>query len=181
MYLLLFAWLGISKALLVFRQKDNLLLPRCIILLTRQTSQSEIFILLIMQTHHTSGSLFQTITNPPGLPPHLSHVLLSTWNHTLAALSGASVKGKQTTPSPRAALTHPKWQRSHEESGAEEHVELQEPASDLLLWEPEGKTGQDTVTEMLWLMKPTTHNHHLEPGTFLAPLDELHSIKSRLS
>lgn len=44
-------------------------------------------------------------------------------------------------------------------SWGEEHV-LQEPASDLLLWEPGGKTEQDTVTEMLWLMKPVTYREN---------------------
>lgn len=116
MCLFLFAWLSISKTLPVFRQKDNLLLPRCTILLTRQTSHSEIFILLIMQTRHTSDSLFQTITNHPGSPPHLSHILFSTWNHTLAAFSVGSVEGKQTTRSLRTVLTHPSWQCSHRES-----------------------------------------------------------------
>lgn len=169
-------------------KKDNvlLLLPRCVILLTRQTSQSEIFILLIMQTHHTSDSLFQTITNHPGSPPHLSHILLSTWKHTLAALSGWFSEGKADHTKLKGCSNPPQLAvlpEGKSSSWAEKHVELQEAAPDLLLWEPGGKTVQDTVTEMLWLMKPTTHkdNHHLEPGTFLAPLDELHSIKSRLS
>lgn len=67
-------WLCTLKTVLVFRLKDNLLLPRCVVLLTRQTSQSEIFILLIMQTRHASDSLFQTITNHPGSLPRLSHI-----------------------------------------------------------------------------------------------------------
>lgn len=104
---MLFAWLSISETLAVFRQKDNLLLPSCVILLTRQTSQSAIFILLVRQTRQASDSLSQIITNHPGSPPHSSHELFSTWNHTLAALPVASVKGRRTTRNPRAVLTHP--------------------------------------------------------------------------
>lgn len=48
-------------------------------------------------------------------------------------------------------------------SWGEERV-LQGRGSDLLLWEIEGKPAQDTVTGMLWLMKPIIYkeNRHLD-------------------